>query len=47
MISDDEATGAYTMVLGVVGGAARIPVIGGFEVWPITLELENMKARVL
>lgn len=40
-----SASGAYTMVLGVVDGAARIPVIiGGSEAQSIALELENMKA---
>ena len=40
-----SASGAYTMVLGVVGGDARIPVIiGGSEAQSIALELENMKA---
>jgi len=40
-----SASGAYTMVLGVVDGVARIPVIiGGSEAQSIALELENMKA---
>jgi bifunctional DNase/RNase len=40
-----SSSGAYTMVLGVVGGNARIPVvIGGAEAQSIALELENMKS---
>ena len=40
-----SSSGAYTMVMGVVGGAARIPVvIGGAEAQSIALELENMKS---
>ena len=40
-----SSPGAYTMVLGVVGGTARIPVvIGGAEAQSIALELENMKS---
>ena len=40
-----SSSGAYTMVLGVVGGTARIPVvIGGSEAQSIALELENMKS---
>ena len=40
-----SSSGAYTMVLGVVGGTARIPVvIGGAEAQSIAIELENMKS---
>ena len=40
-----SSSGAYTMVLGVVNGVARIPVvIGGSEAQSIALELENMKS---
>ncbi|MBM55158.1 MAG: hypothetical protein CMB32_01220 [Euryarchaeota archaeon] len=40
-----SSSGAYTMVMGVVGGTARIPVvIGGAEAQSIALELENMKS---
>ena len=40
-----SSSGAYTMVLGVVNGVARIPVvIGGAEAQSIALELENMKS---
>ena len=40
-----SSSGAYTMVMGVVGGVARIPVvIGGAEAQSIALELENMKS---
>ena len=40
-----SSSGAYTMVMGVVEGTARIPVvIGGAEAQSIALELENMKS---
>ena len=40
-----SSSGAYTMVMGVVDGTARIPVvIGGAEAQSIALELENMKS---
>ena len=40
-----SSSGAYTMVLGVVGGTTRIPVvIGAAEAQSIALELENMKS---
>ena len=40
-----SSSGAYTMVMGVIGGTARIPVvIGGAEAQSIALELENMKS---
>lgn len=40
-----SSSGAYTMVMGVVDGSARIPVvIGGAEAQSIALELENMKS---
>ena len=40
-----SSSGAYTMVMGVVDGTARIPVvIGGSEAQSIALELENMKS---
>ena len=40
-----SSSGAYTMVLGVLNGVARIPVvIGGAEAQSIALELENMKS---
>ena len=40
-----SSSGAYTMVLRVVGGTTRIPVvIGAAEAQSIALELENMKS---
>ena len=40
-----SSSGAYTMIIGVGDGTARIPVvIGGAEAQSIALELENMKS---
>ena len=44
-LASGSSSGAYTAVLGVVNGVARIPVvIGGAEAQSIALELENMKS---
>lgn len=44
MSYSQSQSGAYALILGVVGGKRRLPIIiGGFEAQAIAIELEKMK----
>jgi len=44
MSYSQSQSGAYALILGVVGGKMRLPIIiGGFEAQAIAIELEKMK----
>jgi bifunctional DNase/RNase len=44
MSYSQSQSGAYALILGVVGGKKRLPIIiGGFEAQAIAIELEKMK----
>ena len=44
MSYSQSQSGAYALILGVVGGNKRLPIIiGGFEAQAIAIELEKMK----